>query len=320
MLMERLVRTREMNNRAAWLLSTFLNESPCAITRELMEEMGTSLPDETVYTALLAGFCGLDPDSEADMELEGAYIRPAVRRLDPSVYRKDPYYMNICIPQARFGNWELTRTVYRPYEAFIWRDIIVTGDLKEIPQVGFFDEEFAFPAVHQDGREWMAVKPDEIETMREAVAAAKGRVAVFGLGIGYYAYMVSLKKGVTEITVVERDPHVISLFREHILPQFSEKEKIRIVQADAFEFMDGMHKDHYDTAFTDLWHDTSDGLSLYLKARRKAGGLKDTEFIYWIEESLLSALRWQLFDTITAKAASYDEAKRMLLSLKTAGF
>ena len=39
----------------------------------------------------------------------------------------------------------------------------------------------------------MTITPDEIETMKEAVDQAFGNVLTFGLGLGYYAYMVSEK-------------------------------------------------------------------------------------------------------------------------------
>lgn len=42
------------------------------------------------------------------------------------------------------------------------------------------------------------------------------------------------------------------------------------MKSDAFDFMAGMagdSQDAYDYAFMDLWHDTADGLELYLKAK-----------------------------------------------------
>ena len=146
----------------------------------------------------------------------------------------NPYYRQIRIPEAHFGNWKLTIEKYKPYEAFVCDDIRTDEELKEIPQIGFFDTEFSFPAVMEDGQEWMAIKPNEIETMRQPIARAAGQVVAFGLGMGYYAFMVSEKPEVKTLTIVERDENVIALFREHILPQFPKKEKIDIVLARCF--------------------------------------------------------------------------------------
>lgn len=184
----------------------------------------------------------------------------------------------------------------KPYEAFVCDDIRTDEELKEIPQIGFFDTEFSFPAVMEDGQEWMAIKPNEIETMRQPIARAAGQVVAFGLGMGYYAFMVSEKPEVKTLTIVERDENVIALFREHILPQFPKKEKIDIVRQDAFEFATNCMSDgYYDHAFVDLWHDVSDGYPLYKQMKALEKNSPNTLFSYWIEDSLLSHLRWELF-------------------------
>ena len=59
----------------------------------------------------------------------------------------------------------------------------------------------------------MSITPNEIETMEEAVKAATGKVIVYGLGLGYYPYMISLKDEVKEIVIVENDIKIINLFK-----------------------------------------------------------------------------------------------------------
>ena len=54
--------------------------------------------------------------------------------------------------------------------------------------------------------------------MKLPVERAKGKVLTFGLGLGYFAYMCSLKEEVESVTVVEKDKSVIKLFNEIILP------------------------------------------------------------------------------------------------------
>ena len=252
----------EMNNEVLGLMSRYLTVCPDFITKELIEgitgECEITLAE--AYTSLLVAACGLDVENNPrDRYLSTAYLRSGIRRLDPQEYRMNPYYRQIRIPEAHFGNWKLTIEKYKPYEAFVCDDIRTDEELKEIPQIGFFDTEFSFPAVMEDGQEWMAIKPNEIETMRQPIARAAGQVVAFGLGMGYYAFMVSEKPEVKTLTIVERDENVIALFREHILPQFPKKEKIDIVRQDAFEFATNCMSDgYYDHAFVDLWHDVSD--------------------------------------------------------------
>ena len=56
-----------------------------------------------------------------------------------------------------------------------------------------------------------------------------------------------------------------------------------------------MHKQHitpgkYDFVFTDLWHDVSDGIDMYLKMKQYEKQSPNTTFSYWIEKSILCYL------------------------------
>jgi predicted membrane-bound spermidine synthase len=64
-------------------------------------------------------------------------------------------------------------------------------------------------------------------------------------------------------------------------------EKIRIVNADAFEFAEkNMNGDAYDMVFVDIWHDPSDGCDLYLRMKEFEPRLPQAKFVYWIEDTL----------------------------------
>ncbi|MBR5029017.1 MAG: hypothetical protein IKX51_07345, partial [Bacteroidales bacterium] len=146
---------------------------------------------------------------------------------------------------------------------------------------------FTYPAVLEDGRIWMTVTPNEIETMEEPVANAAGKVLAYGLGLGYFPYMVSLKNNVHNVTVVEKDPAIIDIFKKHLLPQFPEKDKITLVNDDAFHYAaTAMPTENFDSVFTDLWHDVSDGMPLYLKMKTFEKLSPNAKFDYWIEKSI----------------------------------
>lgn len=309
----RLGAIRECNNTAAWAMAEFIDETPAAITGALLKEADPEgeLPEEALYAALMAGISGIDGD---DRELSDYFSR-AVKCLDAAEYASNQYLTTINFPNATLGNWKFTHYHYRPYEAFIRDDIQVDEDTREIPQVGYFRERFTYPAVEQNGREWMAVKPSEIASMQPVIDVVSGNVLTFGLGLGYFAFMASEKQDVLHVDVVERDEDAIRLFTEHILPQFLNKHKVRVMKSDAYDFMAGMagdSQDAYDYAFMDLWHDTADGLELYLKAKKSEAKLKrqgiGTTFLYWVERSLLSAWRWTRFDDIIATSQNEEEA------------
>lgn len=293
---------RELNHRAGWLVSDYICQTPCAISPQLMEEMlGGPVADfskeeiETAFKALFSACCGLDEEnSEEDRIISDNYFSAGISLLEPDSYLNNPYYREIRIPEETFRGWQLTHQHYEPFEAFISDDLLLTSDMKEVPRVGFFKEKFTFPSVLQDGREWMSIKPSEIVTSQAAVDAAFGRVVTFGLGLGYFVFMALRKENVRSVTVVERDPAVIELFRKYVLPQFPRKNDVQIVCSDAFDFMGGPMP--FDFAFVDIWHDISDGCQLYVRAKEFERKHKDIIFAYWLERSIRCALADSLFD------------------------
>ena len=248
---------------------------------------------EDALKTLLAAACGLKCDENAaHRRLMERYFSPALHPLAPEVYTQTPYYRTIRFPQTRQGRWRLTQLACAPYQIFPCGSVRLLPDGREMPALGYFEASFPYPAVLEDGREWMTVTPNEIETMREGIAAARGKTAVFGLGLGYFAFMASLKEAVASVDIIERDPCLISLFEEKLLPQFPQKKKIRLLQTDAFDYLAGpMTRENYDFAFIDLWHDVSDGLPMYLRCRRLERLSPQTEFSYWIEQDMLIFLR-----------------------------
>ena len=161
----------------------------------------------------------------------------------------------------------------------------VDGEGRVLPQLGWFDRSFEFPAIREDGRVWMTVTPNEINTILPAVHESRGKVLTYGLGLGYYAFHCLLKDEVESVTVVERNPAVIDMFRKHLLPFFPRREALHIVQADAFDYAANvMSGEGFDTVFTDLWHDVADGLPLY--HRMKALEVPGPRYLYWIEKTL----------------------------------
>jgi len=262
------------------LLSEYINLYPDAISPELIRETREScnVGTEDAFRILVAGIL----DVYDDRELRRGWFSKMFRCLDREAYENDPYRRAVTLPGVKDGEWELGCDSYKPYEAFVFNDPSVDSEGRIIPQIGFFEESFSFPVVRQGGREWMLITPNEIETMRAPIAAARGKVVTYGLGLGYFAFMISIKESVTSVTVVEKDRSVIELFKKHILPQFKEKDKICIICADAFEYARSEREG--DFVFADIWHDPSDGCSAYL--RLKALEREGAEYAYWIEDTI----------------------------------
>lgn len=283
---------KKANSRIFKLMSIYLNLAPDYVDKEMMDAMTEGVRTretlEYSYASLVAAACGLDPyDNPVDKAFFREHFLPMMHLLDSKPYREDEYYKNIKFPEGKCGNWTFERRVCRAYEGFVFDDPITMDDGRVIPQIGFFEEDYPYPAVLEGGREWMTLMPNETNTTKPALDAARGKVLTYGLGLGYFAYMASIKDEVTSVTVVERSEDAIALFKEHILPQFPNPQKVTVVHSDAFEFAEKqMENGAYDTVFTDLWHDPSDGVELYLKMKEYENKLPNAQFVYWIEKTL----------------------------------
>lgn len=231
-----------------------------------------------------------------------------IKHLDPSKYLNNPYYKNIKVPEIKIGKWNFQYDSYSPYEGFMYKDIDVdNNNFAEQSHLGFFSKPFKYLTVAQNNNIWMCITPHEIETMEKSISEANGNVAVFGLGLGYYPYMISRKEDVKEIIIIEKDKNAINLFTQYILPQFEHKEKIKIVQEDAFKFAKDLNSTSINYAFVDLWHNVDDGLPLYIQMKSIEHSINNVSFSYWIEDSLIAYLRRSLFTLIDEQADGSKE-------------
>lgn len=293
--LSRLTKRFEYNFKITRLYARYLELCPELISREMIDtltEDGVLSREESIVAILSEAF-GLDMESgQDDRILIRDYLTPSVRMLDAKRYTENPYYKNIKIENIKDGRWEYRLESYPAYRGVICHDMQLLEDFREVPPLGFFPEKFDFPAVLEDGNEWMTLTPVDLDTSDEAIEAAHGKVVTFGLGLGYYAYMCSEKPEVDSITVVERSPDVIRLFKTYILPQFAHADKVRIVEADAFEYAEHtMPSEGFDVAFVDTWRDASDGTPMYERMKPLEALSPKTRFLYWIENFLISRRR-----------------------------
>ncbi|MCH3908940.1 MAG: hypothetical protein LKF75_02265 [Bacilli bacterium] len=223
-------------------------------------------------------------------------------------YLNNPYFLNVHPKECEMGDWKLFYSSYAPYEPFVYDELsIAKSDYSEKTRFGYFEEKFPFLAVEEKGKTWMSVTPHEINTMKEAVKESHGHVISFGLGLGYYAYMALLNPSVEDVTIIERSPSAISLFKTNILPFFPKEKKLTIIEEDAFHFLSKMKDGAYDYSFVDLWHLPEDGLPLYLRFKAQEKKFKKTSFSYWVETSLLSLLRRALIILLQEEFSGSDD-------------
>ncbi len=281
---------RKYNAEVIARISTFMNVSSDFITSEIIDELVNECGVDRKYafSVVLASACFMNIDNdEEDREMFEYYFGEMIHYIKKEDYDKDPYYKNIKITPVKEADWDLRTAVIKPYELIPFNDLVQKEDGRIIPQVAFFDCEFPYPVILQNNVEWMLVTPNEVETMREAIELADGKVCTYGLGLGYFPYMTSVMDNVESVTVVEKDENVIDIFKRFILPQFPHPEKVRVVHADAFEYAEKTApSEHFDYIYADTWHDPSDGVDMYNRFKALEHLCPDTRFEYWIEKTM----------------------------------
>lgn len=270
---------KDNNNLILTRLSSYLNTTPDYITENMIEE----LTKEGISTIegvriLLSSILNLYDNKE----IMDMYFKEMISLLNVQKYKENPYYKNIKLSNIEDDTWSIKYMKYKPYELFVYNDLKIYDDGRVIPQIGFFTEEYEYPCILENNREWMLITPNEIETMSKSIEESFGNVLTYGLGLGYFAYMTSLKDSVTSITIIEKDKKVIELFNKYILPQFENSKKIKIINEDAFEY--ASTKPKYDYVFVDIWHDPSDGIESYLKFKELE--IPNVLYSYWIEDTI----------------------------------
>ena len=207
-------------------------------------------------------------------------------------YDENPYLKKLKGMSFNKDDWSLKGKKLGAYSLFPYdEEYHYASNYLLKMSLAFFDKDYIYPSISLFGNEWMSLNPYEIRTMETPIILARGKVLTLGLGLGYYAYMVHLKDEVKEVHVVEMDKDLIEIFKKYLLPLFEYPEKIHIHKADAFYFIENIKDKDYDFIFSDLWHDTSDGLPMYLKLKEKLNSFKYTQCHFWIESELITYLR-----------------------------
>ena len=114
-----------------------------------------------------------------------------IDRLSAKEYSKNPYFINVRPKAKKDGSFRLDYLKKPSHIGFVYDEMIVKGKyFEETTPFGYFDKPFEFLALLEKERIWMSVTPHEINTMKEPIKKAKGKVITLGLGLGDFAYMV----------------------------------------------------------------------------------------------------------------------------------
>lgn len=149
-----------------------------------------------------------------------------------------------------------------------------------------------------ENSEWcvmMTDAPYEIRSSMEFIENARGSVLVAGLGLGATLLPVLRKKKVTTVTVLEKNPDVISLVEKHIRRRAGKKQ-LNIIQADAHTWTAGKGW-LWDTIWLDIWPDVSAGNLVDMRVLRK-------KFSRWLaSDGWLGVWEWDFLHEQDARIA-----------------
>lgn len=201
---------------------------------------------------------------------------------------ENPYFKNIHFEKQQKGNFVLKRNFYRRYELAMYNTPAPYLPGVMIPAVCTFDYKFRYPCICENDSTWMSITPNEIYTMEQPIREAAGNVLTLGCGMGYFAYMASEKEDVSHVTIIEKSPDVMELFTTFLLPQFPHKEKITIIEADAFEYMKDLEDGAFDYCFADIWIGNLDAVP-YFQMKQLCKRFRKMQMAYWIEDAIVAS-------------------------------
>ena len=255
---------------------------------KLQSQMKNTSVDKIMMMLTVAGM--IAPSIGNDARMFDFFMNSLLnegRVFDVSEIQDNPYVKDIDFKDRRSGDFEFRYHSFMPYELDIY-DIprkIIEYDV-DIPRISCFTEKVEYPVIFQNSIKstWMSVSPNEINTMKQPIRNAKGKVLTLGCGMGYFAYMASLKADVESITIVEREQSVIDLFTSFILPQFKTKDKITVIKDDAIEYMMNLEDGLYDYCFADIWIGVMD-FEPYIKTKEVCKRFRKMKMEYWIEDA-----------------------------------
>ena len=301
---QNIIDTNAINMNVADMLMSAFNYVDLINEQEVKQYQKEGLNQNEAILEILYDFYGLKHNEENDRIMD-YYFLNNLKKLDSTSYLNDPYTKAIK-SEGKHCKYLLKYLTYEPYQLFAYDDIKMDG-LKENSRIGYFEQSFSYLALCQGNDVWMSLNPNEIETMKPFINKGHGNVLVLGLGMGYVPYMLSLKNDVKKVTIIEKNPEIINLFKDLIFPNFVYKDKIQIIQSDAIDYLRKNQKEAgFDYVFADLWHDPNDGLELFVKLKRI-----NRKVDCWLSTSMYALLRRCMITLLEEQLNGYqDDAYR----------
>jgi hypothetical protein len=313
-----LLETKEINISLADMYLDYLKECTLDLNADNIDSFQGKDNKDKFYHSFLSSM-EINENDKDNLRIMRDYIYPGISELDPSLIKDNEYIKTIGLNEDKNKGIALSTNVIPAFSGMIFDDLKVEKDsyYKEITNLGFFKEDISYPVLIEDDVIWMSINPNEINTMKKGINEATGNVLTLGLGLGYYAFMVALKDSVTSVTIIENNQDTIGIFNKNILPKFKNKEKIKIINSDAFDYLNNVKDKDFDYIFSDIWHNPNDGISSYLKIKKYENKLIGTKFGYWLETGLICLFRRCLITLLEEEINGSNDSNYQTVEIET---
>lgn len=235
------------------------------------------------------------------------YFNNPFKQLNNKTYEDEEYAKVLNGIKFQINEYSLNNLILKEGNLIPFNDIKVEENnyYIEHSEVGYFPKNFSYIALSKDDVVWMSLDPSEINTMKPIIQNFKGNVLVFGLGLGYFPYLLLSNNNVKSVTIIEKDKEIISLYKKYIYPHIDGRIAFNIIEADAYDFIKENDMNNYDSFFVDIWHNANDGFHLYHHFIKL---LPNTENVfYWLENSLICMFRRLIITVIQEELEGFKD-------------
>ncbi len=160
----------------------------------------------------------------------------------------------LSIPEAKIGDFSIEHQKFPAKHKFSTANLRCSLFGQKNKEISF-PFEVTYHYLREGGGTWMSDLPCEQAQHNQSLKGMKGKVLVGGLGLGYAVTVLAKRKSVKEITVVELNKEVIDL----VHPYLKNKEKIKVVHKDLFDYLKNVREKSFNYAFYDIWQSDGEG-------------------------------------------------------------
>ena len=127
----------------------------------------------------LLEYLDLDLENEDELFFFEKYFQDLIVNLNPNDYINDPYAKRIKGLAFKEGKYELKELILKPQRLIPYDDIVIdSSNYLERSSVGYFNDEYRYPALMEKDVVWMSLDPDEINTMHPYINKMHGNIQI----------------------------------------------------------------------------------------------------------------------------------------------